>query len=760
MKFARFGFGLLLFLLMIVPMQVQGMTARLIIDNHELTGLPAPPVVIDGHTLVPARAVFEHMGGVVGWHAGHQQVTVFHGSDTLVLTIGENMANLNGRMVGMPIAPMMRDGATMIPLRFASEAFGFYVGWDNSRQAVIIHSPGNNAGTNGGGNNNDTSDNANNSTDASNDTEDNAGDSENITNGAYSDAAEDDDAHHHEDDSRWYDIQNEETLPLPGAVITPPSDTQTGLARNISTAPILTIPHPETTITHVQTPQEVGVAAYVIVASSAISQVEYFILPDNRLVVDIHNAVSQLPSEIAASPSTPVSVVRSAQHSNIPSVVRVVFHVIGDAEFSIGISADRQNVTVSFSDNTIHSIFTQSDAVSDTLFIQGDVLPAMSISTEGFPHYLTINIDNASMAADGGGFDFGVFASHFVAGERPDGTAYIYVFMHGDWPSFSLAHNNNAAVLMLHHGISGVWYDSVNQELRIARTFDMDIHFIQHIDDYLRYQYTLVLPPTADVLGRGELTILDGLINSVKISRENNGDVHLTFNTARVLSFSVHETPEEFVIQAHLPRDISPFVVVLDPGHGGGDPGANPAVIYGTLLERDLVLIVSHMVMQLLENHPYISVFMTRTDNTAVTLARRTEFANELGADLFISVHANSAVIGRTLNRNPNAHGIETWYNLGALEMAEGRAFDSRRLAEIMQRNKIQRTGAADRGTRYGANLVVLRETHMPSVLLELGFLTNAEETRLLESTAYQWLLAQAIHDGIIEAFNSSARSR
>jgi N-acetylmuramoyl-L-alanine amidase len=494
-----------------------------------------------------------------------------------------------------------------------------------------------------------------------------------------------------------------------------------------------------------RTPRETGAAAFVAVASLPISEVQYFLLPDNRLVVDIHNAVSNISGEFDAIENIPVKSFRAAQFSQTPRVARIVFDVVEAAEYSVALSADRLLLTISFSQNRISGIFSQSDEFSDSLFIRGDVLPAVSICTEGFPFFLTINIDNAVMDAVGGVIN-GVFASRFSTGQRDDGSSYINVYIHGAWPSFSIAHSADAVAFMMHRGVSGVRYDSVNRELRIEKDFFMDVNNIPQINDYLRFGYTFVLPPAAEVLGRGEISVPDGFVNSVSISRDVFGNVNLTFNTARVLRFSIHEEENYYVIRAHLPRDVSPFIVVIDPGHGGSAPGTS----HNSVVEKDLSLTVSHMVMQLLEADPFITAFSTRREDVDVSLLGRAEFANNLEADLFISIHANAAEIRRGVI-NPEVNGIETWYAVNESEN-EGN-ITSRQLAAIMQKHLVQDTGANNRGLRDAPNFVVLRETNMPSVLLELGFLTNAAEAAKLADTQYQWLLANAIYQGIVETF-------
>jgi N-acetylmuramoyl-L-alanine amidase len=734
------------------PLVVRGENVRLLIDGDELTNLPVPPILVNARTLVPFREVFEHVGGIVGWHGGHRQVTLFHGNDVLVMTIDSTHANLNGQAIQMQVPPIIHEGRTMVPLRFPAEIFGFEVDWDNEMRAAIVNSPGN-GNNNGNGN--------------ASENENTAVDRETLLQISNTSFLGDSDVQQSPTPSpapqyEEYDGDSDKIVPVwDGNDLPPPGVTvSTGagnanLARDISSSPVQTIPHPQTTVTSLLTPAQVGTAAYVIVASSAISEVHHFLLPDNRLVVDIHNANSNISGDFPVPDNVPVSGVRASQFSQTPRVTRVVFDVIGAAEYSISLSADRTLLTVSFSQNNITNILTQSDALSDSLFIQGDVLPSINISTEGFPHFLTINIDNASMETVTGLFENGVFASHFVTGQRNDGSAFIHVFVRGSWPSFSIAHSANSVAFMMHYGVSGVRYDSVNRELRISREFAMDIHQIPQINDYLRFRYTFVLPPAAEVLGRGEISVLDGFVNSVGLTHDAAGNVLLTFNTARVLTFSVHQDADYYIIRAHLPRDVSPFIVVIDPGHGGSDPGT----IHNGVVEKELTLAVSQKIMQLLNADPFITAYMTRHDDVYVSLLGRAEFANNLGADMFVSIHANAAALNRT-TINPYPHGIATWYTISPPEAAENHNLNSRQLAQIIQRHKINASNANDRGARHEPNFVVLRETNMPAVLLELGFLTNPAEAARLADSAYRWTLAHAIYQGIVEAFAAHPPTR
>lgn len=175
------------------------------------------------------------------------------------------------------------------------------------------------------------------------------------------------------------------------------------------------------------------------------------------------------------------------------------------------------------------------------------------------------------------------------------------------------------------------------------------------------------------------------------------------------------------------------YRVVIDPGHGGPDPGA---VGIGGLRETDVVLDVGLQVAQLLQARG-VQVLLTRTSEVDVDLPPRVSLANSSGADLFVSLHANALSMAR-----PDVNGIETFYFEG------GR---SRRLAEIVQdRLMAISPGTPDRGARPG-RFFVIRRTVMPSVLTEMGFVTGEIDSPRLADAGYRRRLAQAVATAILD---------
>ncbi|QWU14581.1 N-acetylmuramoyl-L-alanine amidase [Paenibacillus sophorae] len=171
-------------------------------------------------------------------------------------------------------------------------------------------------------------------------------------------------------------------------------------------------------------------------------------------------------------------------------------------------------------------------------------------------------------------------------------------------------------------------------------------------------------------------------------------------------------------------------LVVLDAGHGAKDSGA---VGVTGKYEKNFNLAVVLKAEALLKQEANIEVVLTRSDDTFLELKDRAAIANNLNADLFISVHANSSP-------TTAASGTETYY-----KRDESKAF-----AAVMHKYLVQATGLSDRGVQYG-NFHVIRETKMPAILLEAGYLSNKKDEALLFTEALQDKVAAAIVSGIKE---------
>ncbi|WP_150273662.1 N-acetylmuramoyl-L-alanine amidase family protein [Paenibacillus tepidiphilus] len=216
----------------------------------------------------------------------------------------------------------------------------------------------------------------------------------------------------------------------------------------------------------------------------------------------------------------------------------------------------------------------------------------------------------------------------------------------------------------------------------------------------------------------------------IDLNHAKNYSMEVTGDTSKLVIVDLNAQSTEDT--ATLPGASGRKLVVLDAGHGAKDSGA---VGVTGKYEKNFNLAIVLKTAELLKKESNIDVVLTRSDDTFLELKDRAAMANNLNADMFISVHANA-------NSSSAASGTETYYQREA----------SKALANVMHKYLVQATGLKDRGVRYG-NFHVIRETKMPAVLLEAGYLSNKGDEAALFTEALQNKVAAGIVSGIKEYF-------
>ncbi len=316
-------------------------------------------------------------------------------------------------------------------------------------------------------------------------------------------------------------------------------------------------------------------------------------------------------------------------------------------------------------------------------------------------------------------------------------------------------------------------------------------------------------------LGRSvkDITIGDGLLKGARVGQYRNDVVRVVLDTENIKDFKIFplSDPARLIIDVrgdrraeisrleasisavHEPvpekkREEVPIIerkvkpvqkntiskirrIVVDPGHGGHDPGA---IGSSGLQEKDVVLAIGLKLRELLRDELGLDVVMTRSTDVFIPLEERTAIANKVNADLFVSVHANAAA-------NRNASGIETYYlNLAKTEksaqlaakengtslekvsvlqailfdlMANYKLNDSAHLAEEIQKSlhkkvKGHYADVKNLGVKQGPFYVLVGAT-MPSILVETAFLSNAQEEARMKKQSYLDMNAEGIMEGV-----------
>ena len=361
----------------------------------------------------------------------------------------------------------------------------------------------------------------------------------------------------------------------------------------------------------------------------------------------------------------------------------------------------------------------------------------------------------------------------------------------------------NAAAGKSEASLQEVRYWSSAKYTRVV--FDLDREVDYHVgrlkkDDSAKRPARIYVD-LIDTLGSeglaAQMELAEGPVRSIRSGRFDKSTTRLVLDLRHAEDYNVFQLEEPFRIVLDLwwqkdgqgqegsqagqgSKDSSKAktprlpLVVIDPGHGGRDPGA---IGRSGLKEKDVALGVALYVKNILEDQKKAKVVLTRDRDQFLPLERRAWIANSKDADLFVSIHANA-------HPNPSVNGVETYYldnttdraamRVAALENAtpekkgddlsrilidlrcNANAWESNELAQTMQNavvGKVRRKGY--KGTRdlgaKGSLFYVLIGAHMPSILVEVAFLTNPSEEKRLKTRDYRKALAEGVASGITD---------
>ncbi len=698
---------------------------RLEINGETLTDLPMEPVIYDGYTLVPAREVFEKLGAVVDWKPDTREIYVGYSKRLLVMQVDNKFANVDGTFMPMAVPPKIINNKTMIPLRFVSECFGFTVDWNPTARVASI--------------------------------------------------------------SQWADtpptmddvpttpppyipVPDLPVMPTPGVppsptpmpvptpmpqipvatpapTVTPmptPSPAVGAAAKDKSTGAISAIDAPETRITKIVLPGN-NQNNFVIQASSAISRVEKSLLPDNRLVLDIHKAHMQLDQTEYVVEHSGVKRIRTAQNQTEPEkVTRVVFDLADGAEFEVSLSADRTQLLVKFARNKLTNVVFTTQGAEDVVTLTFNEPPTANVYPLIDPDRVVIDVPNTDLGQAFNQGQFGRFTTAIRTNQLSNGTAQVVLDLKGSAMFEKIVSGNVVTIRLKEPTYRNIRYDGKTKTLTIQKSGAgaLNSQGWQAIDRYNDLTYTLVLPGDyTNLLGYGEYVLNDASMQSVLIQKNAQGKTELVLREKAVFAYNVEDKGQTITITAVAPKDKYERVVILDPGHGGKDPGTSG----NGLVEKDVNFDVAKRAAQLLEQDGKTKVYMTRTSDVYITLEDRVAFANPLG-DLFVSIHCNAA------DKNPKANGTETYYFTHSNDGTIG--ISSKEVASTLQRSMLKHLQSTDRKAME-SGFYVIKFTKIPSALIELGFLSNPEEAARMATDSYRQQAAQGISEGINTIFQT-----
>lgn len=273
---------------------------------------------------------------------------------------------------------------------------------------------------------------------------------------------------------------------------------------------------------------------------------------------------------------------------------------------------------------------------------------------------------------------------------------------------------------------------------------------IKDKDQYNKNKFVITVPGNhLDFYKAHPVQGLGKNVKSITYQLTDTGNTRIIFKTSKLQAYKIYPNGDYLSLEVDDPVNLFDKIVVLDAGHGDHDAGASSN---GTN-EKDINYKVIYQYAKEYFNSETsdIKAYWTRTDDTFVTLTDRAKFADKVGADLFISLHMNSAA-------SSAAKGTEVYYSKLNNKAAKS-GLTSKRMATKMKNNLVKTLGTSDRGVK-SANFVVIKSNTVPAILIELGFISNPSDYKNLTSTSFQKKSAKCIYDTVCSIFKSYPTGR
>ena len=493
------------------------------------------------------------------------------------------------------------------------------------------------------------------------------------------------------------------------------------------------------TLTGIQTPSEKDAdQTFTIQADGPMGRYEKTFVDDQKIVLDFYGAKSSLPGEITKTNSDIVTGIRTATHENNgDSFTRVVFDLSGKKKYEVTQSADKKNITISFGKTTVDKISAVHSQNKDIITIGGTGSFGASVAMTADPQKIIVTIPNCqSNLSDKINTD----ELQYVLDGKVDtskGNTVELVLAVEDLVQYSYREENQNLILEIYPTtLKNMRYDKNANVLFLDKKDKIDTGSVKMEDHYLDGYFDVTLPGDYESdYGYGTYDVKGTVVENIEVSTKG-GNTTFRFKQNRISAYEVTDEGDSYAIRVKNPKEVYDKVLLLDAGHGGKDPGTSG----NGMQEKNLNLTIAQKIAQKLQGSG-IKVYMTRDSDVYPENSTRAKTANDI-ADLMVSIHMNSGP--------ETANGTETLYQVHAND--NGARLTSKQLAEILQGKVVSATGNTNRGAKLWTDVLILNRTTVPSVIVEVIFITNTGDALKISNPAYQDQVAQAIADGIQEA--------
>lgn len=736
----------------------------------------SPPIVKSNRIYLPLRYVGETLGYKVTWNAKTSTMELKGAAPTVKVTIGSKSAYVNGKKVTMDAAPIMHNDRAHVPLTFVQDYFNYTTTYDKSGNVVIIAKK---APVTGGLyvygkkiNSADLPYVKNNivyiplrrvgealgykvSWTASVETMDLKSDSGSakvtigwgtgVVNGKNVKISPAPIMYNERAYVPISFIQNNFNL-----------DVTYDKAKNTVSidkkkAPAVVADKPEEEIIEYR-PAKIDNIVYDdnggfpqlnIVADNPVKFKSFTAVDPIRMVVDIENATLNTEFETKEIGKGGVIRARVSQFSTSPDVVRVVIELEDQTRCKVVQSNDKKTISLIYA-NIINPVSFIKEQDRDILMIRGSQDIEPNVFRLENPDRLVVDIYKAVLSEQQTVETKTPHVKAVRTGQADVGVARVVLDLEpGMYYDFE-TEGSLTKVYVSKIPFSFFDYKKYYSSAFIDLSPGAEVEYQPIIDNSNR-TLKIMIPKDLDVEQK-VYEIRDNIMEQVEVTKEIHGDVIYTVAALKMKPSVEYELLSPAVTKLvrvkfkEKAERSDQLTVLIDPGHGGKDPGA--IAIDKKTNEKSLNLDVALRLNRILKGLGF-NTMMTRKDDSYVDLASRSGMANNNYVDFFMSIHFNAFT--------SSAKGIETLYYPN--EVTDEYPIDNKKMAELFHSEIIDALKRPSRGITPRPGLHVLNKTKMPAILAELGFITNADEFAQIKKDEYREMAARALAVSIVKYF-------
>lgn len=460
---------------------------------------------------------------------------------------------------------------------------------------------------------------------------------------------------------------------------------------------------------------------------SVFSKIRSYYSSDNSLVIEVENSTAVNNTYMYTN-----SIVDSATvtYNDSTQTSKIVFTTkVKQPKYTIQLSEDNLALKVVFYYNYISGLKVKNEATLDLATLETMYPATMEVSEDSTNIYIDLPYTINSIGDQNHTFDNG-YCVKGLSAVTNNGTGTRITIMKDEKGSYYSSQSGNVVSL------SFLYSNADMESLKITLPQGVSYSTVTDEDMYWNNQFKIIIPGDyINFYNQNPVQVYSSMISNIQVTLNSSGNTEILVTTLSLQGYKLIDKSTYIGVNIGNPQDIYDKIVVLDPGHGGSAPGT----IKKGVKEKDVVFKILYTNIKDYFNSKSSSVkaYWTRTSDTDVDLYDRAAFAEEVGADLFISLHLNSATA--------SAKGTETFYST-ANNSTQSSGLNSAKLASIFQQGIVDEFGFNNRKVKT-ANFVVVKYNTVPAILIELGFLSNSSDFEQLTDSENQKDYARKLYE-------------